>query len=83
MLPPQYSGRLTHRGELAASATSTVRAKLAVDRPGCYALTSWSIDSEVGEVPEDNGPWRARQWYTQRSRPTEHSSVTVVDIARA
>ena len=79
LLPPKYSGRLTYRGEIAASAAATVRVKLTVDRPGCYALTSWSLDSEVGEIPDDGTSWRTRQWYTKRSRPTEHSSLTVVD----
>ncbi|KIP12403.1 hypothetical protein PHLGIDRAFT_27246 [Phlebiopsis gigantea 11061_1 CR5-6] len=50
LLSPQYSGRLTHRGELAALTTATVHAKLTVERPGCYALTPWSAQSEARAI---------------------------------
>ncbi|GJE87623.1 ER-golgi trafficking TRAPP I complex 85 kDa subunit-domain-containing protein [Phanerochaete sordida] len=82
-LPPQYSGRLTHRGQLAASQVCTVRTKMTVDRPGCYALTSWSVETEVGEPSEDDSAqWKVRQRYQQQAPASDSSSVTVIDISR-
>ncbi|KAM5531871.1 hypothetical protein V8D89_014425 [Ganoderma adspersum] len=97
LLPPPYAGRLIHRHVLAPSQSTTVRAKLWASRPGCFALNSWTLETEVGEPspsPEPElapsvsptppkGAWRSRHLrYVQSPRAGDRSCVTVVDIGR-
>ena len=83
ILPPHYTGRLVHRGELAASSTTDIRVKMTVDRAGSYALSAWSVDTEVGETPSDNAaPWRVRQQYHRQAHSDDVSCVTIVDASQ-
>ncbi|KAH9897998.1 ER-golgi trafficking TRAPP I complex 85 kDa subunit-domain-containing protein [Cubamyces lactineus] len=49
LLPPSYAGRLVHRTVLEPAQSHTAHAKLWATRPGCYALDSWTVETEVGE----------------------------------
>ncbi|KAI8981263.1 ER-golgi trafficking TRAPP I complex 85 kDa subunit-domain-containing protein [Trametes punicea] len=76
LLPPPYAGRLMHRRVLEPSQAYTAHAKLWTTRPGCYALDSWKVETEVGEPPSpapspsppaapgdarpSQAPWRSR-----------------------
>ncbi|KAI0778588.1 ER-golgi trafficking TRAPP I complex 85 kDa subunit-domain-containing protein [Trametes elegans] len=91
LLPPPYGGRLTHRRVLGPSQSHTTRAKLWVTRAGCYALDSWTVETEVGEPPEPSQPdvestatpWRSRQLrYIQRPPAGVRPHVAVVDVGR-
>ncbi|KAH9858208.1 ER-golgi trafficking TRAPP I complex 85 kDa subunit-domain-containing protein [Lenzites betulinus] len=92
LLPPPYAGRLTFRRVLEPSQTYTAQTRLWATRPGCYALDSWTAETEVGEpmslTPSDAEPgalpvWQSRQLrYVQRPPAGEQPCVTVVDVAR-
>ncbi|KAI0361180.1 hypothetical protein OH77DRAFT_1417397 [Trametes cingulata] len=92
LLPPSYTGRLTQRKVLQPLESYTTQAKLWATRPGCYALDSWTVETEVGEPPSasasDPQPsagsaWRSRQLrYLQRPQAGDRACVTVVDVGR-
>ncbi|KAL7285211.1 hypothetical protein ACG7TL_000304 [Trametes sanguinea] len=98
LLPPPYAGRLVHRATIEPSRSCTARAKLWATRPGCYALDSWTVETEVGE-PSPSGSasesapgstakagrasWKSRQLrYLQRPQAGARPCVTVVDVGR-
>ncbi|KAI0652274.1 ER-golgi trafficking TRAPP I complex 85 kDa subunit-domain-containing protein [Trametes meyenii] len=89
LLPPPYAGRLTHRTIIQPSQSHTASAKLWATRPGCFALDSWTVETEVGEPPQDDTqttlpvPWKSRHLrYLQRPPAGERPCVTVVDTGR-
>lgn len=96
LLPPPYAGRLIHRHILAPSESTTVHAKLWATRPGCFALSSWTLETEVGEpsppspkLPPSASPtppkggWKSRHLrYVQSPQAGDRSCVTVVDVGR-
>ncbi|KAI1793952.1 ER-golgi trafficking TRAPP I complex 85 kDa subunit-domain-containing protein [Ganoderma leucocontextum] len=95
LLPPPYAGRLMHRYILAPSQSTIVHAKLWATRPGCFALSSWTVETEVGEpslspelppsasLAQPKGGWRSRHLrYVQSPRAGDRSCVTVVDVGR-
>ncbi|KAI0721227.1 ER-golgi trafficking TRAPP I complex 85 kDa subunit-domain-containing protein [Cerioporus squamosus] len=89
-LPPPYAGRLMHRHVIPPSQAVTAHAKLWVTRPGCFALGSWTVETEVGEPAsastESAAPragWRSRHLrYVQSPQAGDWSCVTVVDVGR-
>ncbi|EMD42167.1 hypothetical protein CERSUDRAFT_90771 [Gelatoporia subvermispora B] len=98
LLPPHYAGRLTHRTVLAPSESATLRAKLWITRPGCYALDCWTVETEVGErspslsassgtiqVPETSPyGWRSRGLrYIQSPSAGDRACLTVTDVSRS
>ena len=92
-LPAPHSGRLTHKGTLAPLQCVSIEAKLWVTRPGTYALDTWTLDAEVGEVSSSlsnsvvvsesakEDQWRTRQRYELGPQAGAHSRVTVVDTS--
>ncbi|CAL1695522.1 unnamed protein product [Somion occarium] len=88
LLPPRYTGKLTHRGGLSPSQAHTLQIKLLASRPGSYALDGWRIETEVGELLEPSSettasvdvPWHTRQRYEQVPQ-AGISCVTVVDVS--
>ncbi|TFK91662.1 hypothetical protein K466DRAFT_482283 [Polyporus arcularius HHB13444] len=90
LLPAPYAGRLMHRHVIPPSQSVTAQAKLWITRPGCFALDSWTVETDVGEpAPEDSqsnlsrGGWRSRHLrYVQSPRAGDRPCVTVVDVGR-
>ncbi|EGO05173.1 hypothetical protein SERLA73DRAFT_68802 [Serpula lacrymans var. lacrymans S7.3] len=81
-LPPCYTGRLTFRGTLKPSTSTTARAKLYTTCPGIYALVGWSLETEVGEAcSQEDSEWKTRHRYMQHPRPGDESSITVSDVS--
>ncbi|KAI0715153.1 ER-golgi trafficking TRAPP I complex 85 kDa subunit-domain-containing protein [Earliella scabrosa] len=92
LLPPPYAGRLLHRHTIPPSESVSVHAKLWATRPGCFALDSWTVETEVGEPapkphsdsePPPPAGWKSRHLrYVQSPRAGERPCVTVVDTGR-
>ncbi|KAI0686194.1 ER-golgi trafficking TRAPP I complex 85 kDa subunit-domain-containing protein [Earliella scabrosa] len=93
LLPPPYAGRPLHRHTIAPSESVAVHAKLWATRPGCFALDSWTAETEVGEPAptpashSDSEPppagWKSRHLrYVQSPRAGERPCVAVVDTGR-
>ncbi|KAF8846247.1 hypothetical protein BDN67DRAFT_986591 [Paxillus ammoniavirescens] len=81
LLPPCYAGRLTIRGMLQPSQSTSVQTKLWVTRPGMYALSGWQVETDVGEPlgNHSQSPWRTRHRYLQGPLADHH--LTVTDIS--
>ncbi|RDB28485.1 Transport protein particle subunit trs85-1 [Hypsizygus marmoreus] len=70
-LPPPYTGRLTFRGGLHASQSTTIRANLWITRPGTYGLRGWSLETEVLEIsPSADGVHGVRVRHRYRQGPS-------------
>ncbi|KAI0800868.1 ER-golgi trafficking TRAPP I complex 85 kDa subunit-domain-containing protein [Fomes fomentarius] len=87
LLPPPYAGRLIHRHIIPPSQSVIAHAKLWVTRPGCFALDSWTLETEVGEPTSENATetprWKSRHLrYVQSPGAGERPCVTVMDIGR-
>ncbi|RPD64974.1 hypothetical protein L227DRAFT_571426 [Lentinus tigrinus ALCF2SS1-6] len=91
LLPPPYAGRVIHRHTITPSQSVTAQAKLWVTRPGCFALDSWTVETDVGEPASEvssssaspRGSWRSRHLrYVQNPQAGDRSCVTVVDVGR-
>ncbi len=87
LLPPPYAGRLIHRHIIPPSQSVIAHAKLWATRPGCFALDSWTVETEVGEptseIATETPRWKSRHLrYVQIPRAGERPCVTVVDIGR-
>ncbi|KAH9944035.1 ER-golgi trafficking TRAPP I complex 85 kDa subunit-domain-containing protein [Epithele typhae] len=67
-LPPPYTGRLIHRYIIPPSQSVSAEVKLWTSRPGCYALDSWTIETEVGEPPDAADVLSAATWKSRGLR---------------
>ncbi len=88
LFPQSYAGRLTHRLQLEPCENSTLHVALLISKPGSYALDSWRVQSEVGELSSrfvefDAHGWRARHRYEQGPPTGDHASVTVKAISES
>jgi len=83
LLPPCYAGRLTIRGMLQPSQSTSVQTKLWVTRPGMYALSGWQVETDVGEPlgSHSQSPWRTRRRYLQGPLADHHPCLTVTNIS--
>lgn len=84
LLPPRYAGRLTIRGGLRPTQSTTLETRLWVARPGAYALTGWQVETIVGEPGSDyeQSPWRTRHRYVQGPPLDHHPRMIVTDVSR-
>ncbi|KAF8445809.1 ER-golgi trafficking TRAPP I complex 85 kDa subunit-domain-containing protein [Boletus edulis BED1] len=77
-------GRLSIRGTLFPSQTTTVETRLRVDRPGTYALSRWRVETDVGEAgsSHDQSPWRTRHRYVQGPPSDHYPRMIVTEVLR-
>ncbi|KAJ8494589.1 hypothetical protein ONZ51_g2248 [Trametes cubensis] len=75
LLPPSYAGRLVHRTVLEPSQSYTAHAKLWATRPGCYALDSWTVETEVGEPPAPSQKSPGQPAEADKTPQPTHTSV--------
>jgi len=80
LLPPQYAGRLTHRGQLMPLESAVIHTKLLVSRPGTYALDGWQLYTEVAELPlpDSSSEWQIRDRYEQVPLMDRRPFITVL-----
>ncbi|KAF8973873.1 ER-golgi trafficking TRAPP I complex 85 kDa subunit-domain-containing protein [Flammula alnicola] len=83
LLPPPYLGRLTFRGTIPPSETTTIHPKLWVTRPGAYDLGGWTLETEVSIPSRGTGQSVRKRRYLQEPPAGEEAACVIVCDSQA